>query len=432
MLWFVSIFFFATTIWLLLYIRSSRKIIAELEDAVQARRCLLSESTEKHIRSHGLKGLMDETNVFIAEHNSYMSENTGYSKQLAAMLEAVREVVVIFDEDRIVEFSNKAAEELFHRSESMKGLRVDAVIRSLDLLEFLEQKSEAGTIMENQVRITLDESDLWFEASCSDVGSIMDQSRSSSLMVLHDITRLKTLEMLRRDFVANVSHELRTPLTIIKGFTETLVDDHVDMLPAKRARFLGKVLTNAERLHMLVEDLLTLSRLESKTDQYEPILQPLRPLFDGVVEDYESRLEEGQVIQIKFDSEIPPIPFDRFRLNQVLDNFVENAFRYAPEFKQLILSAHYDLEGSQVVCSVRDDGPGISAADLPFIFGRFYRVDKGRSTERGGTGLGLSIVKHLIQLHGGQVFADSQIGQWTEMSFTLPLSAPSDQSTIKN
>jgi len=422
MLWFFSIFFSVTTVWLLRYIRDSRKIIGEMEDAVQARRCLLSESTDAHIRFHRLKGLMSETNRLITEYDAYMSENSGYSKQLAAMLEAIREVVVIFDGDRIVEFSNKAAEELFHGGVSMKGSRVDSVIRSLDLLEFLERKNIGSPMTENQVRITLDSNDLWFEASCTIVGGVFDQERPSSLLVLHNITRLKTLEVLRRDFVANVSHELRTPLTIIKGFTETLVDDHIEMQPATRERFLGKVLTNAERLHMLVEDLLTLSRLESKADQYEPVLQPLSSLFEAVVEDYEPRLTEGQVIRLDLDPEIPLVPFDRFRLNQVLDNFVENVFRYAPEFKELVLSAKYAVSDNQVVCSVRDDGPGIPADDLPFIFGRFYRVDKGRSIERGGTGLGLSIVKHIVQLHGGTVFADSKLGEWTEMSFTLPLS----------
>lgn len=420
MLWFVSIFFLVSTLWLLRYIRNSRRIIADLEDAVQAGRRLLPESSDAHIKFHGLKGLVDETNAFIDAHQLFATENSGYSKQLAAMLKTVQEVVVIFDAARRVEFSNKAAEQLFHGGASMKGLRVDAVIRSVGILEFLDQKDKKSLNSDNQVSIILNGQELWFEISCSDVGGIQDRNKPSCLMVLHDITRLKNLEMLRREFVANVSHELRTPLTIIKGFAETLVDDHKDMPTASRERFLGKILTNAERLHVLVEDLLSLSRLEAKTDQYDPVVQPLKPLFDDILEDYEARLSDGQGIVIDFDDTIPPIAFDRFRLNQVLDNFVENVFRYAPEFNQLILSAKYDATNAQVVCAVYDDGPGIPQEDLPRIFGRFYRVDKGRSVERGGTGLGLSIAKHIVQMHGGMVSAESELGEWTKMSFTLP------------
>ncbi|MGJ8652788.1 MAG: sensor histidine kinase [Opitutaceae bacterium] len=432
MLWIVSIFFFATTIWLLLRIRRTRQLIAELEDSVKARRCLLSEASDSDLRQHGVKALIDETNAFIESSQKSESESTGYSKQIAAMLEAIKEVVVIFDDSRIVEFSNKAAEQLFHNGMSMRGLRVDSVIRSVDLLDFLEAKTVESPSSDNHVSIIQKGQTLWFEAICSNVSGIKDVKKMSSLLVLHDITRLKTLEVMRRDFVANVSHELRTPLTIIKGFAETLVEDHMDMSTESRERFLEKILTNSERLHVLVEDLLTISRLESMADENDAVVQPLKPLFESIVEDYEARLQDGQSIVIDVDSELQPLRFDRFRIHQVLDNLVVNAFRYATGFSQITLGAKYDADTEEVVCTVMDDGPGIPEEDLPHLFERFYRVDKGRSVERGGTGLGLSIVKHIIQLHGGSVSADSRVGEWTKIRFTLPCPTKPAMDTSDN
>ncbi|MEM8867889.1 MAG: ATP-binding protein, partial [Verrucomicrobiota bacterium] len=262
---------------------------------------------------------------------------------------------------------------------------------------------------------------LWFEASCVDVQGGTTGEESATLLVLHDITRLKSLEVVRRDFVANVSHELRTPLTIIKGFAETLVEDNETLDLESRARFLDKIVNNSQRLHYLVEDLLTLSRLESKPEQVVPELQSLRKLFLETADNYQGRIQtESQRIEVDFDELIGDFAFDRFRINQVIDNLIENVFRYAPDFTLLRLVARFDAKSNMVECSVVDDGPGIPAKDLPHIFERFYRVDKGRSRERGGTGLGLSITKHIVQLHGGAVTAQSEASVGTTIFFTLP------------
>jgi signal transduction histidine kinase len=239
---------------------------------------------------------------------------------------------------------------------------------------------------------------------------------------MYDITKLKGLEVMRREFVANVSHELRTPLTIIKGFAETLIDDKVTIDREMRHRFMGKILKNAERLNLLVEDLLTISRLESRPDQIESVEQPFESLLNEVAESYRNRLRNNeQKIEVIVGDAVGSFPFDRYRINQVLDNLIENVFRYAPEFTSITLEAVLEVDLGQVRCSVVDDGSGIPEKDLPHLFERFYRVDKGRSRETGGTGLGLSIVKHIVQLHGGTVEAESKLGEGTRMSFRLPI-----------
>lgn len=167
--------------------------------------------------------------------------------------------------------------------------------------------------------------------------------------------------------------------------------------------------------------MLTLSRLESRPDQIEPIEQPLAPLFEEVAENYRSRLDPAkQRIEVRVDEAVGAVTFDRYRILQVLDNFIENVFRYAPDFTCLGLEATLEPAEGMVLCSVVDDGPGIPEKDLPHLFERFYRVDKGRSRETGGTGLGLSIVKHIVLLHGGTVEAHSRVGEGTRMSFRLP------------
>jgi len=421
MLLLLCIILFACSVALWLHVLKTRRLLSDLEDALRAKRRFLPEISQASLRICGIQGLVHEINDIIDRHRSYAEQNSGYSKQVEAMLSAVKEIVIIFNTERVVEYANKSAEDTLRNGQSLKGLRIESVLRSSSLMELLDDSQNEGVTAVKQVQIEHEGESLWFEASCGQVRGIEAEPAMSTLLVLYDITRLQKLEVMRREFVANVSHELRTPLTIIKGFAETLVDDYNDLPEESRSRFLGKILNNSERLHVLVEDLLTLSRLESKPDQLEPQVQPLKKLFEEIAEDYRSRLLQGeQVIEIDFDDAIQAFAFDRFRINQVLDNLVENCFRYAPEFTKITLKAQLNESAQLVECQVIDNGPGISEKDLPHLFERFYRVDKGRSRERGGTGLGLSIVKHIVQIHGGSIHAQSELGQGTAIHFSLP------------
>ncbi|PXA05500.1 hypothetical protein DDZ13_01115 [Coraliomargarita sinensis] len=421
MSWFLL---FAALVLLALLLRRMlhlRRLVRELADAARAKRRLLPQESERKLKSLGVDTLVRELNAAIDRSNHHEAQNAGYSKQVEAMLRAVQEVVIVFNEERKVEFANRAAEFLFRGGQSLNGLRLDGVMRSLTLLELLDDPEESEGGKPRQIHLEQDNETLWFEASCAPVRSVEGHKGSSTLLVLHDITQLKKLEVMRRDFVANVSHELRTPLTIIKGFAETLVEDDKSITPESRVRFLGKIVDNAERLNVLVEDLLTLSRLESKPDQLEPVVQSLKSLLEDTIENYRARIGSGtQLIELDYDERVGDFAFDRFRVNQVLDNLIENVFRYAPEFTRIDLKVRLDESADLVVCSVQDDGPGIPEKDLSHVFERFYRVDKGRSRERGGTGLGLSIVKHIIQLHGGTVRAQRSESGGTQIVFTLP------------
>lgn len=426
MFWFLSIVLLAISIALFCHILRLRRLLRELDAAVRSQRRLLPEDSTESLQKIGALSLVESLNALIESHNEASAQKQGYSSQVEAMLGAVREVVIVFSPDRVIEYANRSAEKLFRKGQPIKGLRLEGVLRSLTLLELLEAAEKVERTEPSQIRIEQGGETLWFEGSCAKVKGLEPEGTVSTLLVLHDITKLKGLEVMRREFVANVSHELRTPLTIIKGFAETLIDDEATLEPKVRQRFTEKILNNAERLHVLVEDLLTLSRLESRPDQIETVEQPLAPLLQEVAENYRSRLDPStQRIEVQVDEAVGNVSFDRYRMHQVLDNFIENVFRYAPEFTRIRLEVVAEPEAGMVRCSVIDDGPGIPEKDLPHLFERFYRVDKGRSRETGGTGLGLSIVKHIVLLHGGTVEAKSRIGEGTRMSFRLPATTAS-------
>ncbi|MET0262414.1 MAG: ATP-binding protein, partial [Rariglobus sp.] len=263
----------------------------------------------------------------------------------------------------------------------------------------------------------------WLEITGTTIQSQGSSRGPWTLFVLHDITKQKKLEAVRKDFVANVSHELRTPLSVIKGYVETLVDGHHDISVDDRERFLKTIQRHTERLNTLLEDLLVLSRLESINPGLHRETVNLQSLLASIIDDYHSRpASAGHELNLEVDPAIGPLLVDPLKITQVIENLLDNALKYSPKGSRIHLSAR--LQGlGEVIVTLRDNGPGIPEADLPHLFERFYRVDKGRSREKGGTGLGLSIVKHIVQLHGGRVWVESKAGQGTAFSLSLPSQA---------
>ncbi|MEW6275707.1 MAG: ATP-binding protein [Bacillota bacterium] len=237
--------------------------------------------------------------------------------------------------------------------------------------------------------------------------------------IIKDVTEARKLEQLRRDFIADVSHEIRTPLTSIQGFTEALLDE-VTADKAVQAEYLKVIHQESLRLGRLINELLDLARLESGKVSWDLNPIDIPDLFAGVLLKLKPQLEEKNLrVEQKIPADVPVLPGNEERIEQVLINLVQNAIRFSPPKGVIKMQASFS--GQQATISVSDQGPGIPEEDLPHIWERFYRVEKSRSRALGGTGLGLAIVKQIVELHGGKVLVSSREGAGSTFSFTLPL-----------
>jgi two-component system phosphate regulon sensor histidine kinase PhoR len=246
---------------------------------------------------------------------------------------------------------------------------------------------------------------------------VRKKKTEGAVMVFHNITELRHLENIRRDFVANVSHELRTPLTNIKGYAETLLEGALnDKKNAKE--FLEIIHTDSDRLARLVDDLLDLSRLESGQSKLDLKACSMALVAKKVISLLKKEAEDKSISISTEMVKDEKVLADESKISQVLLNLIDNAIKYTPENGTISISAQ--AKAAVVEVRVSDTGIGISDKDLPRIFERFYRVDKARSRELGGTGLGLSIVKHIVQEHKGSVRVESLVGQGSTFTFTLP------------
>jgi len=254
------------------------------------------------------------------------------------------------------------------------------------------------------------------------VAAVRAGETSGAVIVLHDITELRKLERIRRDFVANVSHEFRTPLTAIQGFAETLLSGAMDD-PQNRERFLGIILEHARRLARLTEDLLKLSQMDADRLELELRRISVTQFVESCYETAQRRAAEKELtLSLDLPSHLPDISGDARRLQEVLQNLLDNAIQYTLPGGKIILSA--ETRDGEVVFTVADTGIGIPQSDQPRIFERFYRVDAARSREAGGTGLGLAIAKHLVEVHGGRIWVESELGTGSKFHFTVPVFDP--------
>jgi two-component system phosphate regulon sensor histidine kinase PhoR len=251
------------------------------------------------------------------------------------------------------------------------------------------------------------------------VAAVRAGETSGAVVVLHDITDLRKLERVRRDFVANVSHEFKTPLTAIQGFSETLLAGAIDD-PQNRERFLGIILEHSRRLARLTDDLLKLSQMDADRLEVEIRNVSVSDLIESCLETAQHRAAEKNLqIDVTLAASLPPIAADRRRLAEVLQNLLDNAIQYTLPGGRIVVRA--ELRAPDVVISVSDSGIGIPKVDQSRIFERFYRVDAARSREAGGTGLGLAIAKHIVEVHGGRIWVDSEIGQGSHFHFSVPV-----------
>ncbi|WP_404424609.1 sensor histidine kinase [Nibricoccus sp. IMCC34717] len=419
MLYLIILALAAALLWTFVRLVRLQRASRLLHQAVLQKQPLLREDTPGSL-DDDLDRLREETNELIAETARLQQQRTGHLAQLDATLGSLREAVLIVDSENHILLANRALQGIFPEATRTLNQRLERVLHSVDFLEYVAQVRRGETPPRAEMEFVAGKQSVWVEVTGTPIPSAQKGGRPWALFVLHDITRQKQLEGIRKEFVANVSHELRTPLAIIKGYIETLVDGHREMPLEDREKFLRTIQRHTERLNSLLQDLLILSRLESINPGLQRESTGFRALVESIVDDYRARpaASEHQIVA-EISDNFGELLLDPLKITQVFENLLDNALKYTPKGSVIRIQCSTTDDGVEV--RVADNGQGIPAEDLPHIFERFYRVDKGRSRETGGTGLGLSIVKHIIQLHGGRVSVESTVGQGTTFVFTLPI-----------
>lgn len=330
-------------------------------------------------------------------------------QELEAVLSGMNEAVIVLDRNLVITELNAAAANLIEYSaDPLIGKSLIQVIRNTELHDFAQRTLLMGGVNNCSLVIPGEGKDIHLQVNASTVEAVIEglhgkQSIQRLVLVLNDITNLKRLEQIRKEFVANVSHELKTPITSIKGFVETLLDGAIDE-PETAKRFLTIVQNQTSRLGNIIEDLLTLSRLEQSEEETNlnfEMLQLIHPISEAVSICQSRAAAKFIDINLECDRDLQVRGNGRL-IEQAIVNLVDNAIKYCPAESVVLIRTQKEADG-RIMLAVEDNGPGIPTADHARIFERFYRVEKARSRDMGGTGLGLAIVKHIMLTHGGSV-----------------------------
>lgn len=339
---------------------------------------------------------------------------------LNVLLANMVEGVMVVDQRHVVRLVNDELLNLFELKQSPLGRTMLESLREARVEMIVRETILRGE--PRQQEVMLESTALGLPPRHFDISVVPIHTKNNevggAVVVFHDITRIKQLEVVRRDFVANVSHELRTPLAIFRGYLETLTDKP-EMPGEESQRILETMKRHSNRLNALVEDLLILTRLESRQMEAEFSTIRVDAFFQQLVRDWENRTDSAVAdIQIEVPDDLPPLDVDELRLEQVMFNLLENAVAYSNPPRRVVLSARQDNDRIEI--RVADNGIGIPPNDLPHIFERFYRVDKARSNAAGRTGLGLAITKAIVEAHGGTVEATSLPGEGSTFTARFP------------
>lgn len=357
-------------------------------------------------------------NRMAAEISGRMATITEQKNELESVLSSMNEAVLVVDgEERLLRFNHAAAEYFLVEKNDAAERPIQEVIRNFDLLKFIRQtlRSHQG----GEQEIVLHDAEERFLQAHGTLLRDFENRQIGVVVVLNDVTGMKRLENVRKEFVANVSHELKTPITAIKGSVETLRDGAAEDPEAGR-RFMEIILKHADRLNTIVEDLLNLSRIEKSQEDADIEKETLflKPLVDEALLLCRTQADGRQIVlQTDVDDNLM-LTCNGNMVQQALINLVDNAVKYTPAGTAVQIHAH--ASGPHLRLSVTDEGPGIPQAHLDRLFERFYRVDTSRSRALGGTGLGLSIVKHIMQAHHGRVDVQSAVGQGSTFTLTFP------------
>ncbi len=401
----------------------SRRISGQMREIkVGAERLAAGDFTHKLFvpRVEEFASVAESINRMAEELDDKLRRLTHERNEREAVLASMVEGVLAVDADERVIAVNAAAARLLDTDPAAaEGRAIQEIVRNPDLQHVVAQTLGGHRPVEADIVMRVGAEERSLQANGTLLHGDDDGGDVGAVVVLNDVTRLKRLEAVRRDFVANVSHELKTPVTSIKGFAETLEDGALDD-PDTARRFVRIIAGQADRLNSIIEDLLALSTLEQSGDS--PLLQlEEADLCDVVAVALEVCGPKADAKSIELREDCPGRLLARVSpplLEQAVVNLIDNAVKYSAEGGSVVV--RLEERGDEVVVSVTDEGQGVAREHLPRLFERFYRVDKARSRDLGGTGLGLAIVKHVAQIHGGRVSVDSVLGRGSTFRIHLP------------
>lgn len=342
--------------------------------------------------------------TFDVQHSKLDSERS----RLATVLDQITDGVLIADAHGLIQFTNPAAGKLFQFVNPV-GHSIVEVVRNHQLVEAWRRCQQTGQMQSESVEVPTRHQYLQLVV-------IPDQHTSGSLLLVQDLTRLRRLETVRRDFISNLSHELRTPLASLRALAETLQDGALDDPPAAR-RFVDQIQIEVDALTQMVNELLELSKIESGRFSLDRSPVAAYDLLASASQRMQVQAERANLtLRVECANDLPNVQIDSQRLEQVLVNLIHNAVKFTRPGGEIVLIGEAGI--GQVQFAVRDSGVGIPADEVPRIFERFYRVDKSRTGN--GTGLGLSIAKHIVEAHGGKIWVESREGEGSTFYFTIP------------
>lgn len=358
--------------------------------------------------------LASSFNIMAGNLKNNINSLTQRNAELEAMLSSMEAGVVAIDDSSDILFFNKSFEKISYTGKAIApGQSLYTIFRNAAVFDTVDEVKETKTSVMKEG--TVSGTALRYIRVTGTPLGLEGEKSFGVLLIIEDITQLKKLENMRRDFVSNVTHELKTPLTSIRGFIDTLKNGAIKE-EAVANRFLDIIDIEAERLFSLIQDILLLQEIESKRE-YERLPCDINECVNSVIELLQPKIRDS--IQIIFEPQpyLKPYYCNPDRMKQLFINLLDNAIKYTEEGTITITLKE---EGNDLVLGIRDTGIGIEKEYLPRIFERFYRVDKGRSRKQGGTGLGLSIVKHIVELYNGNIQVNSKLGEGTEFIITLP------------
>lgn len=417
----------------------SRRISLPIDAMKRGAQQIASGNFSRRLPPSGTEEI-DQLAASLNEMSSRLKETIGrlteQRNRLDGVLSSMIEGVIAIDSEQHIIAINQAARELFSlQTKPVEGAWIGEVLRNKDLNEFFNRLAKKGTPLEGEAHLPEDYHQVNSGNRLLQLhGTALRDEKGKSiglLVVINDITRLKRLETMRSDFVANVSHELRTPLTSVKGFVETLLAGAIDDRE-ETERFLHIISRQVGRLSTIVEDLLALSRIEKEAESHGPDLQQVRitDVLNGAVETCGIKgTSKGIKIEIRCTPELNGM-LDPALMEEALVNLLDNAIKYSPPNAKVVVSVDVDTAGKELVFSVTDEGPGIATKHHNRIFERFYRVDKARSRKLGGTGLGLSIVRHIALVHKGRVAVKSAPEEGSTFYIHIPLKTGDSQDRL--